>query len=58
VERRGWRFKIDADDLGDADPHKFTYNELAMATKNFDPKQALGKGGFGSVIRETMNLRH
>lgn len=51
VERRGWRFKIDPDDLGDADPHKFTYKELAMATKNFDPKQALGRGGFGSVYK-------
>ncbi|KAG0588319.1 hypothetical protein KC19_2G234100 [Ceratodon purpureus] len=50
VERRGWRFNVDQ--LGAADdPHEFTYRELALATKNFDPKQTLGKGGFGSVYK-------
>ena len=51
VERRGWRFHIDDDDLGASDPHKFTYKELALATKNFDEKHALGRGGFGSVYK-------
>lgn len=51
VERRGWRFNIDGDDLGASDPHKFTYKELALATKNFDEKHALGRGGFGNVYK-------
>ena len=51
VERRGWRLHIDDDDLGASDPHKFTYKELALATKNFDEKHALGRGGFGSVYK-------
>jgi hypothetical protein len=51
VERRGWRFNIEGDDLGASDPHKFTYKELALATKSFDEKHALGRGGFGSVYK-------
>jgi len=38
VERRGCRFQIHPDDL---DPQNFTCKELALATKNFDPKQAI-----------------
>lgn len=51
VEIRGRRFNIDASDIQSADPHKFTYKELALATKNFDPKQELGLGGFGRVYK-------
>ncbi|KAL3538728.1 hypothetical protein ACH5RR_002094 [Cinchona calisaya] len=32
-------------------PKKFSYNELARATNNFDELEKLGEGGFGGVYR-------
>ncbi|KAA8536367.1 hypothetical protein F0562_028845 [Nyssa sinensis] len=32
-------------------PKKFSYRELAVATKNFAKEQKLGEGGFGAVYR-------
>ncbi|KAA8536369.1 hypothetical protein F0562_028847 [Nyssa sinensis] len=32
-------------------PKKFSYNELAIATKNFAEEEKLGEGGFGAVYR-------
>ncbi|KAH6827464.1 hypothetical protein C2S53_002501 [Perilla frutescens var. hirtella] len=35
----------------DTGPKKFTYEELAFATDNFDEELKLGEGGFGAVYR-------
>ncbi|CAM0901447.1 unnamed protein product [Alopecurus aequalis] len=32
-------------------PRRFSYNELALATKHFSDEEKLGEGGFGSVYR-------
>ncbi|EFJ14502.1 hypothetical protein SELMODRAFT_17185, partial [Selaginella moellendorffii] len=32
-------------------PHQFSYHDLKMATRNFDPELTLGAGGFGSVFK-------
>ncbi|XP_024536659.1 G-type lectin S-receptor-like serine/threonine-protein kinase SD2-5 [Selaginella moellendorffii] len=32
-------------------PHQFSYHDLKMATRNFDPELILGAGGFGSVFK-------
>ena len=32
-------------------PRRFSYNELAYATNNFNDKEKLGQGGFGGVYR-------
>ncbi|CAM0901434.1 unnamed protein product [Alopecurus aequalis] len=34
---------------GSVGPRRFTYNELAAATKHFSDEEKLGEGGFGSV---------
>ena len=34
---------------GSGGPRRFTYNELAAATKHFSDEEKLGEGGFGSV---------
>lgn len=34
----------------------FRYEALAAATRNFDPKQKLGEGGFGSVFKVSKKL--
>ncbi|XP_024522868.1 G-type lectin S-receptor-like serine/threonine-protein kinase At2g19130 [Selaginella moellendorffii] len=31
--------------------HQFSYHDLKMATRNFDPELMLGAGGFGSVFK-------
>ncbi|KAJ0081543.1 hypothetical protein Patl1_11712 [Pistacia atlantica] len=36
-------------------PKSFTYAELRSATKDFDPSNKLGKGGFGPVDKVTMS---
>ena len=32
-------------------PRRFSYNELARATNNFNDKEKLGQGGFGGVYK-------
>ncbi|XP_062015550.1 L-type lectin-domain containing receptor kinase IX.1-like [Rosa rugosa] len=32
-------------------PRKFSYNELALATSNFEQREKLGEGGFGGVYK-------
>ena len=32
-------------------PRRFSYNELACATNDFNDKEKLGQGGFGGVYR-------
>ncbi|KAL0644624.1 hypothetical protein Bca4012_042914 [Brassica carinata] len=39
----------------DVKPYTFTYSELKSATKDFDPANKLGEGGFGSVYKGTLN---
>ncbi|XP_022942708.1 L-type lectin-domain containing receptor kinase IX.1-like [Cucurbita moschata] len=57
-----WRKKLtrrmeDVEDLMDDEfergtgPKRFTYRELAQATKNFDEAGKLGEGGFGGVYK-------
>ncbi|KAJ0081516.1 hypothetical protein Patl1_11700 [Pistacia atlantica] len=36
-------------------PKSFTYPELASATKDFDPSNKLGEGGFGPVYKVTLS---
>ncbi|KAJ0082105.1 hypothetical protein Patl1_11734 [Pistacia atlantica] len=36
-------------------PKSFTYAELRSATKDFDPSNKLGEGGFGPVDKVTMS---
>lgn len=36
-------------------PKRFTYNELKLATNNFDKRKLLGAGGFGSVFEGSLN---
>ncbi|KAF8402960.1 hypothetical protein HHK36_011053 [Tetracentron sinense] len=38
----------------DVGPHRFSYQELKKATKNFREKELLGFGGFGRVYRGTL----
>ncbi|CAH8383736.1 unnamed protein product [Eruca vesicaria subsp. sativa] len=35
-------------------PHRFSYKELFKATKGFNDKQILGRGGFGQVFKGTL----
>ncbi|KAJ4702815.1 hypothetical protein OWV82_022806 [Melia azedarach] len=54
------RRKMDGDDqevlLGiDAKPNTFSYAELKSATKDFDPSNKLGEGGFGPVYKGTLS---
>ncbi|KAF3449104.1 hypothetical protein FNV43_RR09828 [Rhamnella rubrinervis] len=35
-------------------PHRYSYQELKKATKNFRDKELLGSGGFGKVYRGTL----
>ncbi|XP_010262588.1 PREDICTED: L-type lectin-domain containing receptor kinase S.4-like [Nelumbo nucifera] len=45
-----WEFKVG--------PHRFSYQELKLATKGFREKELLGFGGFGRVYRGTLpNLK-
>ncbi|CAM0948182.1 unnamed protein product [Alopecurus aequalis] len=39
-------------------PRRFSYSELAAATKNFSDKEKLGEGGFGSVYRGYLKEMH
>ncbi|XP_068656974.1 L-type lectin-domain containing receptor kinase IX.1-like [Aristolochia californica] len=36
-------------------PRRFTYKELALATKNFSEEGKLGQGGFGGVYKGTLS---
>ena len=38
-------------DVPDTNAQTFTFNELAVATKNFRDECFLGEGGFGSVYK-------
>ncbi|KAL7206123.1 hypothetical protein ACSBR2_018934 [Camellia fascicularis] len=46
-------FEVTIDDEFErgAGPKRFSYNELACATNNFDKQEKLGEGGFGGVYR-------
>ncbi|XP_042035455.1 L-type lectin-domain containing receptor kinase S.1-like [Salvia splendens] len=35
-------------------PHKYSYEELSMATKQFSSQELLGSGGFGKVYKATL----
>ncbi|KAJ7946802.1 Receptor lectin kinase [Quillaja saponaria] len=47
----GFDEPIDDDFERETGPKKYTYAELALATKNFKDEEKLGQGGFGSVYR-------
>lgn len=42
---------VQYDQLLDGQPRRFTFKELNIATKGFNPSELLGQGGFGSVYR-------
>ncbi|KAJ9174996.1 hypothetical protein P3X46_013583 [Hevea brasiliensis] len=48
-QRSGERLRSTGDDFEEAGPRSFSYEELAIATKNFANERLLGKGGFGMV---------
>ncbi|KAJ7946801.1 Receptor lectin kinase [Quillaja saponaria] len=47
----GFDEPLDDDFERETGPKKYTYAELALATKNFKDEEKLGQGGFGSVYR-------
>jgi interleukin-1 receptor-associated kinase 1 len=52
--RKNNKFGADSvqyDQLLDGQPRRFTFKELNIATKGFNPSELLGQGGFGSVYR-------
>ncbi|KAG6386543.1 hypothetical protein SASPL_151709 [Salvia splendens] len=56
--RKSGSFDEEDDDIEDWEmeywPHKYSYEELTVATKGFSSEQLLGSGGFGRVYRATL----
>lgn len=44
------------DDIKHEDLPSYDYEELAIATNNFDTNNKLGKGGFGSVYKVSRDV--
>jgi hypothetical protein len=50
--------KTDTSDLQTRTQYFFSLKEIESATKNFDPANKIGEGGFGPVYKvKTVNLR-